>query len=408
MSQVLSFEEALAVVLREAQSLTPTQRAEQVPLAQARGRVLAAPICTPRDLPPFDRSTRDGYALRAADMGARLRVVGQVRAGESWQGPSLAAGEAIELMTGAPLPAGADAVVMLEHVHAVDGTITLTAGREIAAGANVVPRGSEAHAGDTVLAAGEVVDAATVALAAGCGAATVTVFAQPTVAIIATGDELVELGNAQAPQPWEIYNSNSYSLAALAEAEGAIATRLPIARDTLADLKARLDEAALSDLLLMSGGVSAGKYDFVEDALAATGAEFFFVGARIQPGKPVVFGRRPRQHGGWQYFFGLPGNPVSTDVCFRLFVAPLLRALRGSRELTPCFVEATTGAAFAGKPELLRFLPARLEGGVNGVRVFPVEWQGSGDTAANARANCYCVVGPTGIGRGATARVLLR
>jgi molybdopterin molybdotransferase len=186
---------------------------------------------------------------------------------------------------------------------------------------------------------------------------------------------------------------------------------LAIARDAMSDLRERLSEARDANLLLLSGGVSMGKYDLVEDALRETGAEFFFTGAWIQPGKPVVFGRIPRsERGDWLYFFGLPGNPVSTEVCFRLFVAPMLRALCGQTEIAPRFVEALLAEEVKGNERVTRFLPAVVESDWKQASVRVVPWQGSGDMAANARANGFVLL-PKGVERfvaGEAMRVLLR
>ncbi|MES2390878.1 MAG: gephyrin-like molybdotransferase Glp [Acidobacteriota bacterium] len=411
---VLSFADALNTVLSHARSAASGKgnlAVETVPLTAAAGRVLATIVTAERDQPPFDRSTRDGYAIRTADIAEATRtlhLVGSIRAGEQWSGPALASGQAIEIMTGAPLPAGADAVVMLEHVQAATGSITLAEGRNLSPGENVVPRAAEARTGDSLLPTGRVLNAAEIAVAASCGRSTLEVFAQPTVAIVATGDELVEL--ATQPEPWQIRNSNSYALAALVAAEGGSPNRLPIAPDTLADLRDRIAKGRESDLLLLSGGVSMGKYDLVEQVLRESGAEFFLTGALIQPGKPIVFGRLPKPGGTHTYFFGLPGNPVSTQVCFHLFVAPILRALAGRTDLAPHFVAATLSADVKGGARVTRFLPAELEAAWDKVTVQVVGWQGSGDVAANARGNCYCVL-PADVSAfhaGETVRVLLR
>jgi molybdopterin molybdotransferase len=377
---------------------------ERVELLAGMGRVLAEGVVADRDQPAFDRATRDGYALRAGEEGER-KVVGSVRAGEGWLGKELGEGEAIEIMTGAPLPAGADAVVMVEHV-VVEGDV-LRVERALKVGENIVPRGAETVAGAVVLPKGRVLGAAEISVAASCGLATVSVFARPTVAIVATGDELVELDEPMSEV--QIRNSNSYALAALVEAAGGIAERLAIARDTLGELRAQVAEGREADLLLLSGGVSMGKYDLVEQVLREFRAEFFFTGALIQPGKPIVFGRLPSEKG-WTYFFGLPGNPVSTQVCFALFVAPMLRALAGRTESAPVFVEARLAEAVKGGAKVTRFLPAELAGGWEGVEVKVVGWQGSGDVVANARGNGYVVL-PAGVEEfpaGLTVRVLLR
>jgi molybdopterin molybdotransferase len=405
--RVLPFDQALEEVLTQARSAAGARGVEAVELLVGAGRVLGAAVVADRDQPAFDRATRDGYAVRAGDVGSALRVVGSVRAGESWSGAALAEGEAIEIMTGAPVPAGADAVVMVEHTVLADGMLRVEAGRALRVGENVVPRGAETLAGKVVLPAGRVLGAAEISVAASCGLAKVQVFARPGVAIIATGDELVELDEPM--EAWQIRNSNSYALAALAEAAGGVGERLAIARDTLGELRAQVAEGREADLLLLSGGVSMGKYDLVEQVLREFRAEFFFTGALIQPGKPIVFGRLPSERG-WTYFFGLPGNPVSTQVCFALFVAPMLRALAGRSEIAPVFVEARLAEPVKGGAKVTRFLPAELSGGWDGVEVRVVGWQGSGDVVANARGNGYVVL-PAGVEHfpvGLTVRVLLR
>jgi molybdopterin molybdotransferase len=417
--KVLPFDEALSAVLVQARSFGLPGKSESLPLLEAAGRVLAQAIAAERDQPPFDRSTRDGYAVRAADIasGRALQVAGSIHAGERWQGQPLAAGEAIEIMTGAPLPAGAEAVLMVEHTALEGAALRVAEGRTVRVGENVVPRGAEAREGDSLLPVGRVLGAAELAVAASCGCASLEVFAQPVVAIISTGDELVELNTV--PEPWQIRNSNSYALASLVQAEGGLAHQLPIARDTLEDLRERIVQGRSADLLLLSGGVSMGKYDLVEQVLTESGAEFFFTGALIQPGKPVVFGRLPKASasqqvsgaaGQWTYFVGLPGNPVSTQVCFHLFAAPLLKALAGRSDLVPRFVEARLAEDVKGGARVTRFLPAELVSAWDAVTVRVVGWQGSGDVAANARGNCYAVL-PVGVEvfrAGETVRVLLR
>jgi len=412
-------------VLQHTRTAVAPVEHESVALRDANGRVLARPILADRDQPPFDRSTRDGYAVLAAELtsGAALRVIGTLRAGEEWGGPAIQSGEALEIMTGAPVPAGADCVAMLEHVVRDRDSLSAQPDRTWKTGENFVPRGAESHAGDVVLPRGRVIGPAEVAVAATSGCAELHVFAKPKVAIIATGDELV--GIDQQPKAWQIRNSNSWSLAALVNAAGGSPGRLAIARDNLDDLRERVAQGAMWDLLVLSGGVSMGKHDLVEQVLSECGAEFFFTGVWIQPGKPVVFGRipksgivyhpsRPQEHANWQgewtYFFGLPGNPVSTEVCFHLFVAPLLRALVGRADVSPSFVEARLAEDVKGAGGRTRFLPAQLTSAWDGVSVKLVPWQGSGDVAANARAGCFCVL-PAGVETfraGDTVRVLLR
>lgn len=364
---------------------------ERLPLLACLGRVLATPVTADRDQPPFDRSTRDGFAMRAAESSEQLRVAGLVQAGGMWDGP-MEPGTAIEIMTGAPVPEEADAVAMVEHVIREGDWLRLD-GRSVSPSENIVPRGSEARAGVAVLTVGTEIGGAEIALAAVCGATELEVYRRPRVAIVATGDELVELN--EQPGVQQIRNSNSYGLAALVECAGGGAVRLAIARDRLSELKQRIAEARSCDLLLLSGGVSMGKYDLVEEVLAGLGAEFFFTGVRMQPGKPVVFGRLP-ERGSFpaRFFFGLPGNPVSTQVTFHCFVEPMLRAMRGAAIAGPRFAQATLAEEVAGRPGLMRILPARLTAGRVRSEVRLVGWQGSGDLAANARANCYAVLPP--------------
>jgi molybdopterin molybdotransferase len=310
---------------------------------------------------------------------------------------ALQPGAAIEIMTGAPVPEGADAVVMVEHVEQAEGAIRLMEGRTIRSGENVVLRGSEARAGEAVLAVGTAIEGAEIALAAACGKATLSVFRRPRVAIVATGDELVEL--EASPGEQQIRNSNSYALAALVAHAGGEAVRLPIAPDRRDELEEVIREARSCDLVLLSGGVSMGQYDLVEEVLLGLGAEFFFTGARMQPGKPVVFGRLPaiaNETGEFpaRLFFGLPGNPISVQVTFHCFVQPLLRAMGGAAVQGPRFVQATLAEEAAGKAGLMRILPARLTTDRVRPEVRVVGWQGSGDLAANARANCYAVLPP--------------
>ena len=389
---LIDFSIALEIVLREAATLR-VPKAERVALLASRDRILAEPIIADRDHPPFDRATRDGFAVRAADWsaGMKLRVIGQVRAGDAWADQGIGSGEAVEIMTGAPVPSGADAVAMVEHAEQSGDHVSAISGRTLRVGENIVPRSSEARAGDTLLQPGIAIGASEIALAAACGHAEFNVYQRPRVAILATGDELVEI--SESPAPHQIRNSNSYALAALVAAAGADPGRLRFARDNRDDLRERIAQGRTWDLLLLSGGVSAGKYDLVEEVLAEFGAEFFFTSVKMQPGKPVVFGRIPH-NGGWQSFFGLPGNPVSTEVTFHSFVAPFLRALCGAdtKSIAPQFAQATLAENISIKPGLTRLLPAHLTHSLDKPTVRLVPWQGSGDLAANARANCYAVL----------------
>jgi molybdopterin molybdotransferase len=286
----MSFEAARHTVERHAAGACPG-RIETVDLLDGLGRVLAERIVADRDFPSFARATRDGYAVQAADSAkvpARLEVVGEVKAGD-WPEPgtcAVARGQAVAIMTGAPLPAGADAVVMVEHTSLTDHSVEVR--RSISTGENFVPRGAEARAGQPLLERGRRLDHAGIAIAASAGKSRVQVYSKPRVAVLSTGDELVEID--ATPGPAQIRNSNSYSLAAQVQNACGEAVRLAIAPDEHGPLRALILQGLDCDLLLLTGGVSAGKYDLVEQVLEELKAEFYFTGAEIQPGRPVVFG----------------------------------------------------------------------------------------------------------------------
>jgi molybdopterin molybdotransferase len=259
--------------------------------------------------------------------------------------------------------------------------------RGIQAGENIVAQGSEARRGDLLVAPGSLLDEAAIAVAASVGKARVRVYQKPTIAVLATGDEII---NIEAhPGPTQVRNSNTYSLAAQILVAGAKPVRLPVAADQVIDLRKLIGVGLKSDMLLLAGGVSAGKYDLVEQVLAELGAEFFFTGAQIQPGKPIVFGRV-----GEKYFFGLPGNPVSTMVTFELFATPIVEALMGLTAHKLVFLHARLKREVTTKTGLRRFLPAYLSGEFERAEVELADWHGSGDIVAAARANCYLVVSP--------------
>lgn len=391
---MLSYSAAAAVVLKQAEKLSSSRSASQsVPLIESLGCVLAEPVIADRDQPPFSRSTRDGFACSAADLDpARpLKIMGQLRSGQIWSGARLMSGEALEIMTGAPVPEECDCVVMIEHVVVEDGHVRPAQNRKWTSGENIVPRGAEAKAGSALLTPGARMQPQHIAVAAACGRHTLSVYQRPRVAILSTGDELVPLD--QSPLPYQIRNSNSYSLAAQVIRAGGEPVILPSVPDQLPAIEASLAQAQTCDLILLSGGVSMGKYDFVEQALANLGAEFFFTGALIQPGKPVVFGRMPPA-GEYRYFFGLPGNPVSTLITFALFVAPILGTLAGRspESCQPDFRQGRLDTGIKVKPGLTRFLPARSTSTIEGTQVKLQPWQGSGDVAAAAESNCFIVV----------------
>jgi len=384
---VVTYEQALSIVQVRIGAANPMPAIETVSLQQVRGRVLAEDVSADRDLPPFHRAIRDGYALRAVDLTALpavLRCVGEVPAGRCFEGV-VNPGQCVSIMTGAPLPAGADAVVMIEHTRCLGENIEIQ--RSVGQWENIVLQGSEATLGARLLPSGRRLQAAEIGLLAAVGKATVTVYRQPSVAILPTGDEVV--GVEQRPQWFQIRNSNALTLAAQVAAAGGLPVQLGIAPDRKDVLREMIEQGRDSDLLLLSGGVSMGKFDLVEEVLAELGAEFFFQGAAIRPGKPLVFGRvRDR------FFFGLPGNPVSTFVTFELFVRPALALLGGAAFEPPVFLRARLAKPCRHKTGLTMFMPARV-GVQNGDPVVElVGWQGSGDLVGIAAANCFLVIRP--------------
>jgi molybdopterin molybdotransferase len=392
-NKLLSFAEARQMVEQYAARL-PASPPELTSLLDTVGLVLAEDLYADRDFPPFPRATRDGYAIRSADVRqppSRLRCIASIPAGASAQesGVTTGEGQAVEIMTGAPVPAGADAVVMVEYTESSAGDVIVE--RSVEAGENVVSAGAEARRGDVMVKRGTRVGHTVVAVAAAVGRAEVAVYRRPTVAVLATGDELVDIH--LPPGRNQIRNSNSYSLAAQVYGGGGDATLLPVARDRADELAVLLGKGLTYDLLLLTGGVSMGKYDLVEEVLASLGARFFFTGVAIQPGKPVVFGDITPA-GKTTPFFGLPGNPVSTMVTFQLFVQPVLDALSGAMPAPLPFARASLKRPISTKTGLTRFLPARLAGTVERPEVELIRWQGSGDLMAASQANCYVLVPP--------------
>jgi molybdopterin molybdotransferase len=384
--RVLTFEEARSVVLWYAERVSAPS-AETIAIEDALGRVLASDVAADRDYPPFPRATRDGYAVRAVDLAnlpATLKVVGQIKAGDDFRG-EIASGSCAEIMTGAAVPHGADAVVMVEFTARRGDSVHINRG--VAAGENVVPRGAESKQSEIVLRRGTRIGPQEVSVLTTIGCTRVQVFPKPAVAVLSTGDEVVEID--KRPGPVQIRNSNAYSLSAQIASAGGVPTRLLIAPDKKVRLRELIERGLEADLLLLSGGVSMGKYDLVEQVLHELGARFYFTGVKIQPGKPLVFG-----HVRGKYFFGLPGNPVSTMVTFRLFASAMLDALGGAKPGDLRFTLAELSADVSAKTGLTRFLPAKLTPDIRRPTVSLVPWNGSGDVFAQAKADCLLVIPP--------------
>jgi molybdenum cofactor synthesis domain-containing protein len=377
--------EAIQIVRDETRKLP----AEPVPLDLARGRFLAQDVVADSDLPPFDRSQMDGYAVRASDLKsvpAKLKVVGESAAGRGWHN-EMKQGEAVRIMTGAPVPSGADSVQQVELTREI-GTSEVEIVEAVAAGRSVVRRGSEIKSGQKVLDAGEPIGAAAMAVLASFGYAEITVGRQPRVAVLATGSELVAVD--QQPDQDQIRDSNNFTITAYAELAGAIVERLPLAGDNTKLLKRQIAEAAdRSDIVITSGGVSVGAYDFTKPALRELGAEFFFERVALRPGKPTVFARLPNG----TLFFGLPGNPVSVSVTFNLFARTAMLAMQGATDSALPRDWAVLARDVKGAVERESYLPAELSISEEGVlTATPLKWGGSSDFVGFVKATALIIV----------------
>ncbi len=400
---MISVAEAIEIVLQQVQPLP----IEEVALAEARNRILGEEISADSDLPPFDRSQMDGYAIRAADViiaPVRLRIVGESAAGRGWH-HKLNAGEAVRIMTGAPVPEGADSVQQIELTREFDDGAVVEIQEKVIAGRSIVNRGSEIRAGQIVLRAGETVDAAAIAVLASFGYAQVKVGQRPRVSIVATGSELVGVGSKPAQD--QIRDSNNYSISTYAAASGALIEQLPVAGDDAQLLKRQFAEAAeRSDIVISSGGVSVGAYDFTKAALKELGAEFFFERVALRPGKPIVFARLPNG----TFVFGLPGNPVSVSVTYSLFARTAILAMQGARDTQLQGETAVLVTELRGTPDRESYLPATLSTSDDGkLKALPLKWGGSSDFVAFARATALIIV-PMGCERieaGAVVKVVM-
>ncbi|HVB86516.1 MAG TPA: gephyrin-like molybdotransferase Glp [Candidatus Dormibacteraeota bacterium] len=397
---MLSFEAARAKVIEVLSSRAPSDSRSHSTAtvdiahhpASALGRILAEDVTADRNYPPFDRSIRDGYALRASDAaapGTRLRLIGESRAGVAFNG-TVGPGECVRILTGAALPRGANSVIMLEQTRAERDDIILS--QPVRPGQHYVLAGAECRIGETVLTRGSRLSFTEIAMAAEVGHAHLRVSRRPRVAIVSTGDELVSVDDA--PGPFQIRNSNSVSLAAQVALAGGEPLIEGSARDELDDLRSRIERGLESDMLLLSGGVSVGRYDLVETVLHELGAEIFFDAVAIRPGRPAVFG--------WcrgKPVFGLPGNPVSTMVTFELFVVPAIELLSGFQPQPLPFFVAKLAHPINEKGNVAHFLPARVKWPAPAPGLDPVPpvvpvveallWEGSGDIGAVVRGNCF-------------------
>ncbi len=380
---MIPVDEALRRILQN----LPAPAIETIDFRSAHGRVLAESLTATSDIPPFDKSAVDGYALRTADVTAvpvELRCAGESRAG-SGRETELRPGEAVSIMTGAPVPGGADAVQMVEKIHrSADGS-RVTILNVVRAGENIIPRGSEASIGKVVLESGRYLGPAEVAILAMFGYDYVNVFRRPSVALASTGDELVEAD--RVPGPSQIRNSNAHSLAAQLRLLGLEAEYLGIARDDKAEIRHLITEGLRRDVLILTGGVSVGAYDFVEEILLEEGVEVVFSGVAVRPGRPTVFARQ-----GDKLVFGLPGNPISSFVSFELFVRPALERICGFASAGLFRVKGRLSLSVKHKAERTSYIPARLSWNRDGWAIEPLPWRGSSDIIGFSRANSLLIL----------------
>ena len=369
---MLTVAQASEIILKD----VPTLRVTEVSLAAAPGHVLAEECVSDLDMPPFDKSMMDGYAVRANDAGT-LEMIEEVPAGKV---PSreILPGTCSKIMTGAPLPAGADAVQQVEKTRRDGSRVTLLA--PVRPGQNVARRATDMRAGETVLRPGHRLRPAEIAALAAIGKTRVRVYAKPRCAVLATGDELV--APDATPGPGQIRNSNTSQIAAQVRDLGLECDDLGIVRDDEAAIRAAIREGLKRDVLLLSGGVSAGDWDLVLPALEAEGVKIAMHQVAIKPGKPFCFAPR---------VFGLPGNPVSSFVIFEVFVRPYLGRLMGAETARPR-VRARLETPVTQKIERVQYLPAVVRNEEGGAVVRTVPWQGSADLFAVTKANAFLVV----------------
>lgn len=380
---MIPVEQALEIVLAH----TPTLPLDDVELSHALGRVLGEEVRSDTDLPPFDRSAMDGYAVRAGDVAqapVALTVVGQVRAG---QHPTLVveAGQAVQIMTGATLPRGANAVQQVEKTRLLDGGRRVEILAPVEPGTHVAPQGSEVRVGDLVLAGGETLDPAALAVLATVGKGRVRVGRRPTVGVLVTGDELVDVW--ENPGPARIRNSNGPAVLAQASWAGAEARSLGVVPDQSERIAAAVRAGFESDVLVISGGVSEGVFDLVEDVLHRFDVDVLFDKVAIKPGAPLVFGRR-----GDKLVFGLPGNPVSAQVTFDVFVRAALLRMQGARVVARPTLEVELEDAVGNRSGRKAHLPVRVRSEGGRLLARPIRSQGSADLVAHAQANALVVL----------------
>jgi molybdopterin molybdotransferase len=399
---MITVEEAIKIILNEVSALG----LEKVGLLDSCNRVLGENINAPWDLPPWDNSAMDGYAVRASDLTEEsgqfstksLKVIEDLPAGYMTK-KTVQSGEAIRIMTGAPLPEGTDTVVMVEETEGSGNEVTIS--KDVTRGQNVRKKGEDITAGELILKKGQTIRPAEVGMLAAMGKATITVFSRPTVAVMSTGDELVEVGERK--RDGKIIDSNSYTVFSQVFSSGALPIHLGIAKDTKEALRNKIEEALSADVIVSSGGVSVGDYDFVKDVLNEIGVAMKFWKVAIKPGKPLAFGMIQKKP-----YFGLPGNPVSSMVAFQEFVRPALLKMMGRRDLFKQTVAAHLTEEIMKKPGRTHFIQSSLTKDGKELSVTPIKIRGSAVMSSMVRANSLVVLPKESSGAKAGATVTVQ
>ncbi len=385
-------ESALRMILEKTAPLGE----EEVPLLNALGRIVAADIVSDANIPPASNSAMDGYALHARDTAfathdtpASLAIAGEIRAGgDSFSGEVLPS-HCVRIMTGAPIPEGADAVIPVEDTAESGGKVLVY--RKIVSGENIRNAGEDIATGQTVIHKGDRLSPAAIGLLASLNRSTVPVYRRPSVAIISTGDEILDVG--EPGPPGRIRNSNAYTLMSEVKKYGAVPYYIGIARDTIEDTRAKFTEAFKHDVVISTGGVSMGKYDHVAEVMRGLNIEIFIETIKMKPGKPCIFGAR-----GNQLFFGLPGNPVSTMVSFIQFVRPAILKLMGATRIRKPLVYAVTEEELSKKPDRTHYIRGFFYARDGEIHVTSTGPQGSGILRSMHEANCLIIL-PEGVSR---------
>ncbi len=387
---LVSLGEAIEIILGN----TATLGAERVPISESLNRVLAEDIIAQRDHPPWNNSAMDGYAVRWQDICSatpdspiKLKWVGEIQAG-GMPDKTVAVGEAIQIMTGAPTPKGADTVVCVEDTQQENGTITINSACK--QGSHIRLKGEDINHGDKLLCAGKKIGPTDIGIMATAAYSTVLVHQKPRVSVLATGDELIEPGEQLSPE--KIINSNSYSVSALVKESHTDCVTLTSAKDNREDLKQKINLALQADLALVIGGVSMGKYDYVKEVLAELGCQFKFWRVAVRPGHPVAFGVVSQKNQQNKLLFGLPGNPVSCVVAYYQFVRPALKKMMGDQQLFLQEVDAIMAGEFNKKPGRTHLARATTQFYEGQYHVQLAEHQGSGVLSSFSQANSLAIL----------------